>query len=87
MAGKGGARQGAGRPTKAVEDKITQIATSAIVEKYGSMEGGFKALLVSGEPSLIKFAFEHAAGKPKDRLEHSSVEGQSFRINGQEIHF
>lgn len=70
---RGGVRPGSGRPSKADEDKICNIATNSIVSKYGSLEAGFEALLASKEPSLIKFVWEHAVGKPKDKIE-STVE-------------
>jgi hypothetical protein len=66
MAGKGGARPGSGRPTKADEDKVRNLAVGAIVAKYGSEEAGFSALIESGEPALIKWVYEHGYGKPKE---------------------
>jgi hypothetical protein len=66
---KGGARQGSGRKSKAEELKVANTAIEAITEKYGSLKGGFTALLNSGEQSLIKWVFEHAAGKPQDKLD------------------
>lgn len=69
MSGHGGARPGAGRKPKADEERVRNLAVGAIVAKYGSEEAGFLALLDSGEPSLIKFAYEHAFGKPKERFE------------------
>lgn len=71
MAGKGGARVGAGRKTKSQEDRIRSLAVAAIKGKYGSEQDGFKFLLQSTEPTLIKFVFEHAFGKPKEKIEHS----------------
>jgi len=67
----GGARPGAGRKTKAEEDRVRNLAVKSIISKYGSEEAGFKSLLESGEPSLQKFVFEHAFGKPKEKVEHS----------------
>lgn len=58
-----------GRPKKVDEERVTTKALAAIVEKYGSLEAGFKALLESKEPMLIKFAFEHAAGKPREKMD------------------
>lgn len=69
MAGKGGAIPGAGRKSKAEELKVANQAVSAITQKYGSPEAGFKALLESGEASLIKWVFEHAYGKPQDKVD------------------
>jgi len=65
----GGARPGAGRKTKTEELKIVNQAVNAITDTYGSLEAGFKALLKTGEPSLIKWVFEHAAGKPQDKVD------------------
>lgn len=77
----GGARPGAGRKTKAEEDKVRRVALNAIIEQYGSEEKGFVALLQSGEATLIKFVYEHAFGKPKEKVEHSGEMG----INWHEV--
>lgn len=69
MAGKGGAIPGAGRKSKAEELKVANQAIEAITERYGSLKDGFMALLKSEEPSLIKWVFEHAAGKPQDKVD------------------
>jgi hypothetical protein len=68
----GGKRTGAGR--KRIHDEIEarDIAIAAIVEVYGSLQDGMKALLLSQEPSLLKFVYEHALGKPTERVQHSS---------------
>lgn len=67
----GGKRNGAGRKSKADEEKVKNQAIEAIEQKYGSVEKGLVALMESGEASLIKFVFEHAIGKPKEKIEHS----------------
>lgn len=67
--GNGGPGRGGGRKTKTQEEKIIKLAVGAIEQKYGNLEQGFVALLDSGEPALIKFVFEHAVGKPKERIE------------------
>lgn len=69
MAGTGGAREGAGRKSKAAELQVANQAIDAITEKYGSLKEGFIALLNSKEPSLIKWVFEHGAGKPQDKVD------------------
>jgi hypothetical protein len=68
---KGGARPGAGR--KRVHDEIAarDIAIKAIITVYGSLEEGMQKLLLSTEPSLMKFVFEHALGKPADKVVHA----------------
>jgi hypothetical protein len=72
---KKGEHRGQGRKPKADEEKVRFLATAAITKKYGSEEQGFQALLDSQEPTLIKFVYEHAYGKPKERLEHYTPEG------------
>jgi hypothetical protein len=69
MAGKGGQRPGAGRPSKTDEERVRDLSVQAIAAFYGTEEAGFKALLESKEPALIRFVFEHAYGKPKERHE------------------
>lgn len=75
---KGGARIGAGRKSKAEEDKVRNLAVQSIISKYGSEEKGFMALIETGEPSLMKFVFEHAFGKPKEKIEHSGEMGVNW---------
>ena len=69
MAGKGGVRLGAGRKSRAEELGICSIAIQAITDHYGSLLDGFKALLQTDEPSLVKFVWEHAAGKPREKFD------------------
>lgn len=66
---KGGSRPGAGRPSKADEERVRDLSVKAIIALYGSEEAGFKSLLESKEPVLIKFVFEHAYGKPTEKHE------------------
>lgn len=66
MGQRGGSRIGSGRKSKAVELGIAGLAREAIESKYGSLKQGFEALLETDDTMLIKFVFEHAAGKPKD---------------------
>ncbi len=67
----GGKRKGAGRPTVAQELATADLARSALIKKYGSLELALNALLDMGEPALIKFVFEHAFGKAPDKIEGS----------------
>ena len=60
---------GAGRKSRAEELGIQSIAIQAITEHYGSLLDGFKALIQTGEPSLVKFVWEHAAGKPREKFD------------------
>jgi len=79
--GWGGARPGGGRPTKVDEDKVRNQAIKAIEQKHGSIEDGLMYLLGSGEPSLIKFVYEHAVGKPKEKVELNTDPDQIPIIN------
>lgn len=89
MVKRGGRRPGSGRKPKVEELKIVNTAIEAITEQHGGLKEGFVWLLKSGEPSLIKFVYEHAAGKPTDKVDMnlSNKEGQIFKINGQVIEF
>jgi hypothetical protein len=66
-----GENRGQGRKPKADEEKVRNLSISAIKKVFGSEEKGFEALLKSGEATLIKFVYEHAYGKPKEKIEHS----------------
>jgi hypothetical protein len=64
----GGPGRGQGRKSRAEEEKTSTMARNAIAGKYGTPEAGFIFLLETKEPSLIKFVFEHAFGKPQDNV-------------------
>lgn len=78
MAGKGGAMPGGGRPKKVDEQRVRDLSVKAIISHYGSEEKGFKALLDSKEPVLIKFVFEHAYGKPTEKHELTGKDGDAL---------
>lgn len=67
----GGPGRGQGRKKKEVEVEATSLALEAIKTKYGTLQDGYIQLLESREPALVKFVWEHAVGKPKDKIEHS----------------
>lgn len=69
---RGGYRAGAGRKTKTDEDRARKLCVAAIEKKYGSVEQGLIALLESDEPSLKRFVFEHALGKPTEKVDMTS---------------
>jgi hypothetical protein len=87
--GHGGARQGAGRKSARDEEKARRLCIAAIEKKYGSIEGGLVKLLESDEPSLMKFVFEHAIGKPTDKLDLKGEGGSVYLFelpkNGREL--
>ena len=70
---KGGRREGAGRKTKAEEEKIKNFALNAMVEVFGSEEEAWKSLSTQAKDSFphLKLLFEYKYGKPKERVEHS----------------
>lgn len=68
MAGKGGARPGAGRPTISEELKTADLARKALIEKFGSLNEALIAILKMNNPILTKFVLEHAFGKPTDNI-------------------
>lgn len=69
-----------GRKSKTSEEKTTRIAIGAIEKKFGSLEAGMMALLDSREPALIRFVFEHAMGKPKEKIEKKIDHVHHLRI-------
>ena len=71
MAGKGGVRPGAGRPTIAKELATADLARNVLIKKYGSLNEALIALLQTEEPALLKFVFEHAFGKSPDKIEQN----------------
>jgi hypothetical protein len=72
---KGGAIPGSGRKSKAEEFRVRTISLKAISNVLGGEVEAFEYCLRSEEPSLIKFALEHAFGKPQENIKH---EGLSF---------
>ena len=74
MAGTGGKREGAGRPTKVDEHKVNTIFLTALKELYSKDKEEdakvefVKELLDSQRGQL--FVAEHVFGKPKDIVEN-----------------
>ena len=68
MAGKGGARPGAGRPTIAQELATADLAREVLIKRFGSLQEALNAFLDKDNPILDKFVLEHAFGKPTDNL-------------------
>lgn len=76
----GGARVGAGRKARAQEERIQSLAVKALVNKYGSEEKAMEALLETKEPSLLKFVYEHAFGKPREKVDMDNTGELTLRI-------
>jgi hypothetical protein len=68
MAGRGGARPGAGRPTIAQELATADLAREVLIKRFGSLQEALNAFLEKNNPILDKFVLEHAFGKPTDNL-------------------
>ena len=49
--------------------EVVNLSLQAIEDKYGGLKEGFVALLESNEPSLVRWVFEHAFGKPKEKID------------------
>lgn len=80
----GGVRKGAGRKSIAEEVGTRDLAQKAIIDKWGSLDAGLRALLDMKEPVLAKFVFEHALGKPTDEVD---VKSNGETIKAQEVIF
>lgn len=63
-----------GRRPVIEEIRIRNLAVAAIEQVYGSLQDGMVALIRSGEPSLIKFVYEHAVGKPKEEINIDAIQ-------------
>lgn len=75
----GGANRGQGRKPVAEELNTRLLSQNAIIAKYGSLEAGLKNLLESDRDPLVKFVFEHALGKPVDKVE-AKIDGEVIHI-------
>lgn len=76
----GGARSGSGRKPRAEEQRIQSLAIKALISKYGSEEKALESLLESNEPSLKKFVYEHAFGKPREKVDMDNTGELTLRI-------
>jgi hypothetical protein len=91
MAGTGGARPGAGRRPLHEELRVRNLCIAAIEQIHGTLQDGLVSLLQSGEPTLIKFVYEHAIGKPKENINIDAIQSieqiQVIQIpdNGRDI--
>jgi hypothetical protein len=58
-----------GRKSSGEEQETRKICMNALEAKYGSIQKAVERLLSSEEPALVKFVYEHALGKPQDKVE------------------
>ena len=66
----GGARKGAGRKSKASEEKVRRLGITAIEKIYGSLEKYYENIAKESKKSFphLKLLQEYVFGKPKDVL-------------------
>tara|TARA_R110000851_G_scaffold91073_3_gene198888 strand:- start:137 stop:463 length:327 start_codon:yes stop_codon:yes gene_type:complete len=67
----GGARVGAGRPTKAKEEQVRRLGLDAIAKVYGSVEKYYIHIATESQESFphLKLLQEYVFGKPKEVVE------------------
>ena len=76
MAGRGGKREGAGRPTKAVELRLIEKLTPMAVDALKALHNGVK----DGDFQFVKLYLEYYAGKPSQQVDITS-NGKDININ------
>lgn len=81
--GHGGKRDGAGRPTKVDEERVSQLAMDALIKVFGSEQKAFEHLVELGKDSFpqLNLAFAYAYGKPRERIEHMGNSPISWQEN------
>lgn len=78
---QGGVRKGAGRPRANDEIMARDMCRAALIRKYGSWEKAMDDLVASKDPILRRFVFEHAIGKPQEKVE---VTNKKFTVKHEE---
>ena len=63
---RGGVRKGAGRPTKADEDRVRTMSVGAITKMFGSEQEGWEHIANLAKESYphLKLLYDYAYGKP-----------------------
>lgn len=72
---RGGVRENSGRKKATDELQARDLSIKAIESVHGSLTDGLINLLKSEQPMLVKFVYEHAVGKPVDKLATQDEEG------------
>lgn len=87
MAKHGGKRIGAGRKTKADEEKIRHLGIEAIIKVFGSVEGFFEHIARESVESFphLKLLMEYTYGKPKEQKDDNSNVPVIINIEGKDI--
>lgn len=76
----GGARKGAGRPSKAKEEHVRRLGLNAIEKIYGSVDKYYEHIAKESMQSFphLKLLQEYVFGKPKEVIEVQTDEGEDF---------
>ena len=71
----GGARKGAGRPSKADELKVVKLGTEAIIRVYGSIDEYYDHIATESKESFphLRLLQEYVFGKPKETIETTVI--------------
>lgn len=77
---RGGARKGAGRPTKADEDMVRGMSVGAIKKMFGSEQAGWDHIAEMAKESFphLKLLYDYSYGKPKETIENINLEQPLF---------
>jgi len=70
MAEHGGKRKGAGRKSKAQEEKVRRLGENAIIKIYGSLEAYYEHIAKEAKESFphLKLLQEYVFGKPTEKI-------------------
>lgn len=87
--GRGGKREGAGRPTDHDAKEAKNMARQSIIDKFGSLSAYFDHALTKAKEdnnhsfNYFKTVLEYAFGKPKDSLDITSGDEpiQNFNLS------
>lgn len=82
---RGGARPGAGRPTKADEHLLIEKLTPMNDDAIEALHRGVKR----GDVYFVKMFMEYFYGKPREtvKMTHAIEQGQQFKIGDTVIQF
>jgi hypothetical protein len=84
---RGGAREGAGRKTKAEELKVQRLGLDAIESVYGSIEKYYIHIAKESKDSFphLKLLQEYVFGKPKETIENINRNFEAGELTKEEV--
>ena len=84
---RGGAREGAGRKTKAEELKVQRLGLDAIESVYGSVEKYYIHIAKESKDSFphLKLLQEYVFGKPKETIENINKNFEMKELDEAEV--